>query len=48
MDKTTILENNNHVNARPDRQTIANILNFSKAYRHEKTKSGIEIELIQN
>jgi len=48
MDKTTILENNHQVNARPERQTIANILNFSRAYRHEQTRSGIEIEIIQN
>lgn len=48
MDKTTILENDHQVNARPNRQTIANILNFSKAYRYEKTKGGIEIEMIQN
>jgi hypothetical protein len=48
MDKTTTLRNDHQVNARPDRQTVANILNFSKAYSYQKTSDGLELEMIQN
>lgn len=48
MDKTTTLKNDHQVNARPDRQTIANILNFSKAYSYQQLDNGLEIEMIQN
>ncbi|QNR24438.1 MULTISPECIES: hypothetical protein [Croceimicrobium] len=48
MDKTTTLRNDHQVNARPDRQTIKNILNFSKAYRYEKLENGLDFEMIQN
>lgn len=48
MDKTTIRRNDFQVNERPERQTIANILNFSKAYSYQKLDNGLELEMIQN
>jgi hypothetical protein len=48
MDKTTTLENHHQINAKPEKQTIANILNFSKAYSYKKLKTGLEFEMIQN
>lgn len=33
---------------RPSRQTIQNILNYSKAYQARKLKSGFEFEMLSN
>lgn len=48
MDNTTILENQSQINAKPDRKTIKNILNFSRSYYCEELKSGLSFEMIQN
>lgn len=48
MNKTTILENDFQINAKPDPQTIQSILNFSRSYHYEKMDSGLSFEMIQN
>ncbi len=48
MDNTTILENQYQINAKPDPQTIKNILNFSRSYHCAELENGLSFEMIQN
>lgn len=48
MSKTITLENASQAQCEPSKETIENILNFSKAFRVLPTRVGIECEIIQN
>tara|TARA_R110000868_G_scaffold112537_2_gene303038 strand:- start:1705 stop:1851 length:147 start_codon:yes stop_codon:yes gene_type:complete len=48
MDKTTTLKDGYATNARPDAQTIQNILNFSRSYETQKTSNNFQFEMIKN
>lgn len=48
MSKTITLDNASQAQCQPRKETIENILNFSKAYRVLSTRSGICCEIVQN
>lgn len=48
MSNTTILRNDSEASARPTKETIRNILNYSRALKVKKLKSGFEFEMISN
>ena len=48
MDKTTTLKDGYATNARPDAQTIQNILNFSRSYETQKISNNFQFEMIKN
>jgi len=48
MDNTTILKHEYQINAKPNPQTIQNILNFSRSYHRQELDNGLSFEMIQN
>jgi len=48
MEKTTTLKDGYATNARPDAQTIQNILNFSRSYETKTISNNFQFEMNKN